>query len=216
MPLKLKTRFRIARGGYEKAERDLARQLMRSGDQVLECGASIGILSSILVKIVQPGGRVVSVEPNLALRNYFDHQMAINDINDSEITLVHGLCCPIWQANVPEKWRALGFAQGGNSLEGKATGQSDGTPWYTLESVARDYDLKPTVLMIDIEGAEAVWTEHAPQFPPSVRLVIAEFHPEYIGATTVGAAVEAVLAEGFRIAGLRRNVVAFERESTPS
>jgi len=87
-PLRRMARSRIARGGYERAERELLREFLCSGDRVLECGGFIGILTSIMSKCVGTTGRVVSVEPNPALRADFEHQLAIND---TEATLVQGL-----------------------------------------------------------------------------------------------------------------------------
>jgi len=66
--------------------------------------------------------------------------------------------------------------------------------------------------MIDIEGAEAIWAERPPGLPRFVRLVITEFHPQRIGSATLGAAITAVIDEGFRVVGMSRDVVASERQ----
>jgi hypothetical protein len=48
MPLDAKTKRRILRGGYETAERKLVAKFVKQGDQVLEFGGSLGVVSSIL------------------------------------------------------------------------------------------------------------------------------------------------------------------------
>ena len=71
-------RRHILRGGYEMAERTLVQEFVRPGDQVLEIGASSGILSSFLWREVGESGRVVSVEGNPTLRKWFQKQQGLN------------------------------------------------------------------------------------------------------------------------------------------
>ena len=65
---------------------------------------------------------------------------------------------------------------------------------------------------MDIEGTEAVWAEYPPNFPDSIRLVIAELHPRLIGSGVAGRAVQAILDEGYIVAGLSGTVFAFQRK----
>jgi FkbM family methyltransferase len=200
------------RGGYETAERRLVALLLDKGDQVLELGASIGILSSILWKKVGPGGRVLSVEANPALRPHFDRQMRANDLGGE---WVEALCCPVWGESIPSLVRSQGFVAGTNNLVGAAQNlpadNETGSTWCTAEQVCNQYQMKPTAMVIDVEGSEAAWCTMGPGFPPSVNTIVVEIHPSLIGPGRAGACVQALIDEGFRIAAVYGTVFGFRR-----
>lgn len=213
MPLDRRSKRRILRGGYETAERKLVAQFVHPGDQVLEFGASLGVVSSILAKRVGAQGRVVSLEPDESLRPAFDYQMEINQL---EVKCISALGCPIWSESVPAEWKAKSFTNQGHSLSGRAETSSDDagkddSQWKTAFQICRDEAFQPNVLIIDIEGAETVWCEHAPKFPAHVERLIVEFHPEINGEDIAGQAVQAVINEGFEVVGFSRTVLAFQR-----
>ena len=210
-PLTPRMRRRLMRGGYETAERALLKAFVRPGDQVLELGASSGILTCILAKTVSPGGRVVSVEANAGLRGFFEEQLRANAVHAE---LVHAMACPVWGRPVPPGLAGQGFVPSPDNLSGRAAQERDRgspVPWLTAEAVARASGLAPTALVVDVEGSEAVWAECPPHLPESVGLVIAEFHPQITGPAVAGQAVQAILDEGFRVAGFSRTVLAFAR-----
>lgn len=55
------------RGGYERAERCVCRQLIRPGGVVLDVGANYGIYTQLAAKLVGEAGKVVAFEPGPAL-----------------------------------------------------------------------------------------------------------------------------------------------------
>jgi hypothetical protein len=97
----------------------------------------------------------------------------------------------------------------GRAVAGPTSGESP--PWLTALAICQQTKLEPTALVVDIEGTERVWAEYPPNLPESIRLVIAEFHPRLIGSTGAGQAVQAILGEGFFVAGLSGAVLAFQR-----
>lgn len=211
-PLSPVMRRRLLKGRYETAERELVKRLIRPGDHILEIGASIGILTSFLSKAAGSTGRVVSVEPDSSLKTFFEKQTAANGLKTE---LVNALCCPIWNHSVPKEIAALQFAKSENNLSGKASeniGTETGKNWRTAESICSEVELKPSVIIVDIEGTESVWANHSPNFPASVRLVITEFHPRLTGSAIAGRAVQSILNENFIIAGMNETVLAFERK----
>jgi FkbM family methyltransferase len=210
-PLTPRMRRRLMRGGYETAERTLVKSFVQTGDQVLELGASSGVLTCFLAKAVGPDGRVVSVEPNAALRGFFCAQLHANGVRAE---LVQAIACPVWGGAVPPGLAEQYFAPSPDSLSGRAVAGRVGgneVPRLTAEAVAHANQLVPTVLVVDVEGSEAVWAERPPHLPESVRLVIAEFHPRITGPGVAGQAVQAIVDEGFRVVGLSQTVLAFAR-----
>jgi FkbM family methyltransferase len=211
-PLSPAARRHLMRGGYETAERHLVAQLLDKGDQVLELGASIGILSSILWKKVGPGGRVLSVEADRALRPHFERQMVINNLGGE---WVEALCCPVWGESVPIQVRTQEFVAGTNNLVGAVTNLPNNTEttsvWRTAEQICNQYQMKPTAMVIDVEGSEAVWCTVSPSFPQSVRTVVVEIHPLLIGSDRAGGCIQALVEQGFRISGFYGTVFGFRR-----
>ena len=97
----------------------------------------------------------------------------------------------------------------GRVVKGRSPGERN--RWLTAEAICARAKLQPTVVVIDIEGAERIWLSHSPRFPTSVRVLIAEFHPHLTGAADAGRAMQAIVREGFEIAAMSGSVVAFLR-----
>ncbi len=211
-PLSSRMRRHLMRGGYESAERRLVAGLIKEGDHVLELGASIGILSSILWKTVGPHGRVLSVEANAELRPYFERQMKVNNLEGEWIEV---LGCPIWRDEVPDAVRHQRFAPSQNNLGGMASASHSENRvearWCTARQICHQYRMEPTAMVIDVEGSEAVLSTTSPTFPPSLKTIIIEIHPLLIGQEIAAACVQAVVDDGFRLAAFFGSVFGFRR-----
>lgn len=210
-PLPPKMRRHLMRGGYERAERKLVAQLVGEGFKVIELGASLGILTSLLKKKVGPGGQVVAVEANRALAEHFSRQLAANGLT---APLVHALGYPLWDSPIPESVRSQKFSAAESNLSGRAGSGGTGSdvPWRTLKEIAAEAGVTELdVLVIDVEGGETAWCEQSPDFPPSVKVVIAEIHPHLIGERRAADCVQALLDGGFRLAGISATVFGFTR-----
>lgn len=210
-PLSPKMRRHLMRGGYERAERKLVAQLVPAGSRVIEVGASLGILTSLLVKKVGPDGEVVAVEANRTLSEHFARQLKANGLS---ARLIHALGYPLWSAAIPEAVRKQKFNEAKSNLSGRADASSPGSevPWKTLGEISAEAGLRdPDVLVIDIEGAETAWLEQRPDFPLSVKVVIVEIHPHLIGEATAAGCVQALLDTGFRLAAISATVFGFSR-----
>ncbi len=202
-------RRRLMRGGYESAERALVRACIPAGARVLELGASAGVLSSILGCRVGHAGALLCVEPDASLAENFQMQMRLNGL---DAALVHALGCPVWLDETPPEFARLGFVTSGSSLDGQArAGVVPSVPWRTLRQICAGAVFEPDTLVIDVEGAERVWATHAPCLPVFVRRVLVELHPAIIGADTAGAALGALLREGFLPKAFLGTVFALER-----
>ncbi len=202
----------LRRGSYEKSERDLTRQFIEPGEQILDLGASVGIVTCFLGRQAGPAGRLVCVEADIRLKASSEAHLALNGVH---AVWINALCCPLWRDQVPAHIAQQSFQRSEQTLSGRAvlgptTGESP--PWLTALAICQQTELEPTALVMDIEGTEAVWAENPPNFPGSIRLVIAEFHPNKIGLGVAGRAVQAILNEGYIVAGLSGTVFAFQRK----
>lgn len=198
-------------GIYEAPERHFVSQWLEKGDHVLELGASIGIVSSAIGKAIGKEGKLICVEANNALTRAFRHQLALNHISAE---LVNCLACPIWANQIPVSIYQKTFVSSPNSLVGRAEVSSSGEGsvfWQTAAELCASNSLKPSALVVDIEGAEEVWAECAPCFPPTIRTIIIELHPGIVGGRKIAKCVSAVFAEGFELVDLLGDVVVFRR-----
>ena len=198
------------RGGYERAERKLLAKLIVPGDKVIELGASLGIVTSLLAKKVGPNGSVAACEPNGLLKPHFRRQLEINGV---EAQLLPVLACPLWAGPVPEEVSCQKYCAVADSLSGRADGgEGERIPWRTLSEVAAEAGIPaPTALVIDVEGGEKGWCAHAPGLPSSVRTVIVEIHPHIIGEEDSDRCVQALVNDGFSVVAVSATVFGFQR-----
>ncbi len=208
--LSSKMRRHLMRGGYEGAERKILSRLIREGDEVIELGASLGIVTTLLARRVGGLGKVVAVEPNVLLRPHFERQLAFNK---KSAILVQALGCPVWDDCVPEEIRSQRFTPAENSLSGRAEGKAGAeVPWLTLKEIAaRAGIVAPTAVVVDVEGGEQIWCDLAPSFPNSVKTIIVEVHPHLIGGDKAARCVQALLREGFELAEFNGTVFGLSR-----
>ncbi len=197
-------------GIYEAPERALVEKWLVAGDQVLELGASIGIVSSVIGKTIGERGKLVCVEANETLAPAFRRQLELNTTN---AVLVHCLACPIWAEQPPDSVRRKSFVPSADSLAGRAEAGPGGnaTRWRTVGELCAANALAPSALVLDIEGAEGVWAECAPCFPPELKTIIVELHPKIIGGTQTARSISAVFAEGFQLVDMQGDVFVFRR-----
>jgi FkbM family methyltransferase len=211
LPLTRVTKRRILSGGYETHERLLLKQALSKGDHVLELGASLGIVSCLILKMIGREGRLVAVEANPQLAEPFRRQLHANGL---ACDLVNALCCPIWDGSVPAGVAAGSFRVSGNTLAGRAvSGESAvaGDNWRTASMICDELAFVPNVLVCDIEGGETVWLESGPTFPETIQTLIVELHPWINGPDTAGAILTAIMRAGFDVVAFSGSVFSFRR-----
>jgi len=214
LPLPRPVKRRILGGGYESHERVLIKQALKTGDRVLELGASLGIVSSLILRLIGPSGRLVAVEADPKLHDSFRRQLGANEL---ECELVHALCCPIWTDRVPDHIARSVFQQSTSTLSGKAVSSDNRTcsPWKTAGTICGELNLDPNVLVCDIEGAESVWAESDSPFPDCLEKIIVELHPWINGPEVAGAVLESMRQVGFEISGFSGTVFYLRRRPSP-
>jgi FkbM family methyltransferase len=215
LPLSSGAKRRICNGGYETHERMLVTLLLKPGEHVLELGASLGIVSSLILKAIGPSGRLVAVEADAKLAVPFHRQLGANSLS---CELVNCLCWPIWTSAVPSTLSGRMFVQGGTSLEGRAsTGDAASTSsveWKTASQICEENSLNPTAIVCDIEGAEEAWVTHASSIPSNVRTLIVELHPWISGPTKTGAILSSLRVAGFEAVAVSGTVFGLQRTAS--
>lgn len=213
-PYSFSTRKLIRDGKYELPERTLVKKAIAPGMQVIEFGGSLGIVTSVVAKCAGPSGRVVSVEASADLTNYSRPWLE----REGNIKVLTGYAFPVWE--VPKGLRVGGFSGSQVSLGGRVSfdvangaGSSGlggeapvaiappGPRNWDISTICREFDLAPDALVMDIEAAERIVLDQAPNYPQSLRSIIAEFHPGMYpnGQKDLDAILATYSREGFEV-----------------
>lgn len=164
--------------------------LLRPGDIVYDVGAHIGTYTLIALKGIGPSGRVVAYEPFAFTRRYLERHLEWNAPGGRVVT--RDVCCgaaPGQQAFYYAPGRAEGMA-GLVPVEGFSEEMAAVT---TIDRDAAALDAPPSVIKIDVEGAEwdvlkgaeTILRDHHPRISLSL-------HPQALAKR--GATPEEVLA----------------------
>jgi len=139
----------MARQTYESSEGRAVRKLIQAGDTVLEIGAGIGYISS-LIRRFTPAGRIVSIEANPELVDHIRRTHGLNCIENVEVR----------SAVVMSKRREP--TQRFYCREEFWAGSLSPTPEPVTKSVEVEVlgfddliaEIRPQVVVMDIEGGE--------------------------------------------------------------
>lgn len=192
-------RREIIRANYEYAERKLLESILRPDDRVVECGAGIGAVGLLAASIVG-AQNVTSFEANPSLEAIIRGNY---DLNDLHPTLVMNAVTP----------------QGGNvsffvtdnllssSLHDRGAKRQVTVAGIAIADVLSTYD--PTVLVLDVEGAEADLLPDADL--SRVRALLIELHPNVVGEPAIAALEAALLGKGFQVRDRQHRNILVER-----
>jgi FkbM family methyltransferase len=164
---------RIAAGRYEGQEIAGALHLVRPGDRVLELGAGLGIVGAVTALNRAPE-RLLAFEANPDLIPHIRRLYAANGLQARmEVRnriLVGGEAPPTMPFHLAGSFL-------GSSLIERPRGRTvevETLPWAAVIA-----ELRPTVLLIDIEGGELDLLERAGL--AGIRAIVIEFHPKVYG-----------------------------------
>lgn len=177
----------IARGDYETPEREAVKAVLRPGDRVLEIGACLGVVSLTAARIVG-AKNVFAFEPNPAAAAIAQRNFAIN------------------RQDIAIEPRAVGAEAGTLDLgigEGSWLGASLGHHFVggsrVKVEVAAIADLverlRPTVLVMDAEGAEVTILPACPL--QGLRALVVEFHENPADIGLIARLRQHLTASGF-------------------
>jgi FkbM family methyltransferase len=142
------TRAQMFWGTYESAERRCIASSLEPGHDVVELGASLGVVSSHLARRLAPGRTLVCVEAFPAFAESIRRNVAAN---------APGARVKIESAAIAYGVEHVALAHGADTTMGRVGGDADGpsVPALTLSALLERHGLGRYVLVMDIEGAEA-------------------------------------------------------------
>jgi FkbM family methyltransferase len=147
------------------------RDLLRTGDTLVDVGANIGFFTQLAASVVGPSGRVVAIEPldknvQLILRSIDRNRFAHVDVRACAISDRVGIVSMLTDAATSNGQAAAG------ARPSAALAQTR-----TLDEITRDLE-RIDVVKIDIEGFElAAWRGFRKGLAKHRPHVLTEFHP---------------------------------------
>ena len=183
---------RINAGRYEGQEIAGALAVVRPGDRVLELGAGLGIVGAVVARNRSPA-RMMSFEANPALIPHIEALYRANDLQ-ALITLRNEVL-----VSAPDRPDNLPFHIH-NSYLGSSLAGDPGRARETVRIPTAGYaglraELRPDVILMDIEGGELDFLEHADL--GGLRAMVIEFHPKLYGVSGMRRCKSILRAAGF-------------------
>jgi FkbM family methyltransferase len=152
----------------------LATELIKVGDVVWDIGANVGYFSFAAAGVSGVKGRVLSIEPDYWLvellhrsANANGDRMAKVDVLPVAVSNSQG----IKRFHIAARGRAANYLEGANLREARASNASALVPTVTLDWLL-EHCSAPSVLKIDVEGAEAQVLQGAERLLNTVRPAI--------------------------------------------
>lgn len=184
-------------GQYEANEAVMVRHALREGDRVVEIGTGTGFVSALCAKICG-SQNVFSFEANPKMDSLIRETYRLNDVAPQ-----------LRMRAVTTDGAALSFFAADNLVSSSAYARDVSGQHVTVESVtiaAVLRDLAPTVLVMDVEGAEVDLLPAANL--TGVRCIILETHPQIVGKDKIDALISGLTAQGFSVeADFQKNVL---------
>jgi FkbM family methyltransferase len=186
-----RNRRALRSGDYERREAEAVKAHVGPEDVVIELGAGMGYMSAFMAKNL--GARQIhAFEANPGLIPYIEAVYAANGITNARVT----------NAVLGPRKGKVDFHVRKNFLASSLDPDPKGVKSAILSvekievqnAKAVFRDIRPTVLVCDIEGAEADLLPAADL--SSLRVAIVELHPQWIGQAGVQAVFNAMQAAG--------------------
>lgn len=140
---------------YEPIETELVRQTLRPGDTFVDVGAHVGYYALFAARQVGPTGRVHALEAHPDNHALLEQNIALNAYPNIEAFHVAASD----EAGVAELYVSTSGNLGGHALV-PSGGKSEDSPRVEVRTVRLDdhfaeHGLRPDVMKLDVEGAEA-------------------------------------------------------------
>lgn len=181
-----KMRGLLRNDNYERKETEAALKVVTQDDVVLELGGGVGYMSTLIAKKCK-AKEVHTFEANPGLIPYIKAVHAANNVDNVHVTNAL-LGTRKGKANFYIRPNPLG-----SSMEILEDEPHSSVETIDVVNAKTAFDqIKPTILICDIEGAEA---HLIPQLPlDGLRGAILELHPQWIGQDGVQAVFNAMAA----------------------
>jgi FkbM family methyltransferase len=132
-------------GTFGRARIEALAAVTREGDALWDVGAHKGFVTLAGSKLVGPTGLVVAIEPAADNLRFLERHLAWNRIENVRVV----------QAAMSDIHGVASMGGRGSSVAFRIGRGPERVPVRTIELVAVELDLRPTVLKIDVEGEEA-------------------------------------------------------------
>jgi FkbM family methyltransferase len=165
------------------------RSVVRPGTTAIDVGANVGQMTLEMAHLVGPRGRVIAIEPGPGNLEVLRRHVAGNGFGD-RVTVIGAACCAHhggrMDLSIPAEsplevgsgFQLSGIGIGQNPLSAGCRLIAFEVATVSLDGVVADLGIKPSVLKIDVEGAEREVVRGAAgllsTFRPEVAL---GFHP---------------------------------------
>ena len=206
----------LTNGSYEEAERDLLKIIDITGFNVIEMGSSIGILTQILAYRVGKSGIIIGIEADLEIAS----QTKADLHGLSNIHILHGYAFPVFkieqQINIVDFNKALGSLGGIVTFELvsiQTQASKENEKIYDIERIIKETQIKPDMLVIDIEGSEQMILSCKSLFPKSIKYILMELHPGIYSQQISNEIVENLQSSGFYVVMKIDNSYLFHRDN---
>jgi hypothetical protein len=210
-PYSYGTKRALKTGNYEVSERHLLQNQIKPGDVIIEMGGSVGVLTAILGHHAGKNGFVASVEASENITSYSKTWLEAK----GNIKVLTGFGFPVFAVN--KKIKVSGFNQEGGSLGGRVSfdvseeSNEAAEGMYDIETIMRQCNMMPTMLVIDVEGTEKIIITDKPNYPASIRVILMEMHTYMYGEDARKQIIQRIVQEGFKVMGDENDVYLFER-----
>lgn len=184
---------RLFWGLYEKAEINFVRQYLRTDLDVVEVGASLGVVSLHIAQRQHPSKRLVCVEanPNMipvirrnmtnnAKKERFDVLNLAVSSGEDETVLFEIASDPL-ESRIADV-RLASTGNGTKVQNGLASKPSQAVPAKSLSAILREQAIDEYALVCDIEGAEVAIVRDDPGSLKKCQQIVIEMHPQSYAA----------------------------------
>ena len=200
----------LENGQYESAESFAIERHVAVGDRVLDLGGGAGYLSAQIAKTVGPDN-LMTVEANPKMIDVIANNLRDNGVEG--VNIIHAAVVSDHFDKEYITFRVVPAFWASSLLETRATQnkmtQSVPVPAVKISELIEDFN--PTLVMMDIEGAEAEMFDN--DWARSVRMIIMEIHPRVYDNTRIKHIFDRLSAAGLTYCpvGSRGDVIVFER-----
>jgi FkbM family methyltransferase len=169
---------RIHRGNWEAEVIALFAQVLRPGDIVLDIGAYVGPYALLASRLVTPAGRVYAFEPDPIARATLKRNVHANQARNVDVMP--------YAVGANDGWGSFAYGVPGDSATRIMAAPStdvERVPIVSLTTFCRRWAVRPDVIKVDVEGAEAeVFESHSLSLVGQARAVFVEIHESELRA----------------------------------